>query len=405
MRSDALEGGLASLNVVFCSTSVGCGHTRASVAVHDALRARGQLEGATFVEALEHAPRWFAGFYRDGYLRAIRHAPRVVGAIYDRTDVGRRDRRPLGAVLDRGEDRVMRRFREHPALASADVVVSTHFMTTAVLGRMRQRGDLRAPLVTIVTDEHPHSVWLHPGCDLTCVASAAARTAAIAGGLEPARVEVTGIPIDPRFCMSSPAPFGTGGARPPMILVAGGGHGLGEIEEVVASLLRSLTNAVVVVVCGKNAALERAMRAIAGARPVDASVELRVLGYTNVMHELMAAADVMVGKPGGLSSTEARAVGLPMVLLRPIPGQEERNADMLVRIGAAVRSDRARDAGPTVAGILADPARHWAMRASASASGRPRAAFDVASRIGTLARAGSARRPAADDRVLGRIGA
>ena len=83
MRSDALEGGLASLNVVFCSASVGCGHTRASVAVHDALRARGQLAGATFVEALEHAPGWFAGFYRDGYLRAIQHAPRVVGAIYD----------------------------------------------------------------------------------------------------------------------------------------------------------------------------------------------------------------------------------------------------------------------------------------------------------------------------------
>ena len=65
MRSDALEGGLASLNVVFCSASVGCGHTRASVAVHDALRARGQLASATFVEALEHAPGWFAGFYRD----------------------------------------------------------------------------------------------------------------------------------------------------------------------------------------------------------------------------------------------------------------------------------------------------------------------------------------------------
>ena len=402
MRSDALEGGLASLNVVFCSASVGCGHTRASVAVHDALRARGQLAGATFVEALEHAPGWFAGFYRDGYLRAIQHAPRVVGAIYDRTDVPRRDRRPLGSLLDGGEDRILRRFREHPAFTSADVVVSTHFMTTAVLGRMRQRGDLRASLVTVVTDEHPHSVWLHRGCDLTCVASMAARTTAIAGGIDPARVEATGIPIDPKFCMSSPAPFATGESRTPMVLVAGGGHGLGEMEQVVRSMLDSPMRAIVVVVCGKNAELERAMRAIAEARPADAPVELRVLGYTNVMHELMAAADVMVGKPGGLSTTEARAVGLPMVLLRPIPGQEERNADMLVGIGAAVRADRARDAGSIVAGILADPARHWRMRAAASASGRPRAAFDIATRIGALARAGNA---SDGDRILGRIGA
>ena len=202
--------------------------------------------------------------------------------------------------------------------------------------------------------------------------------------------------------MSSPAPFATGESRTPMVLVAGGGHGLGEVEQVVRSMLDSPMRAIVVVVCGKNADLERAMRAIAEARPTDAPVELRVLGYTNVMHELMAAADIMVGKPGGLSTTEARAVGLPMVLLRPIPGQEERNADMLVGIGAAVRADRARDAGSMVAGILADPARHWRMRAAASASGRPRAAFDIATRIGALARAGNA---SDGDRILGRIGA
>jgi UDP-N-acetylglucosamine:LPS N-acetylglucosamine transferase len=179
------------VNVTFCSSSVGCGHTRASVAIHDALRARGQLSQATFIEALEHAPRWFSTVYRDGYLRAIRHAPRVVGAIYNSTDIPRRDRRPLGPALDRFEDRIMANFRAHPGLHAADVVVSTHFLTSALLGRMRLRGELQAPVVTVVTDEHPHAVWLHRGVDLTCVASRAARTAAIAGGMDPARVEVT----------------------------------------------------------------------------------------------------------------------------------------------------------------------------------------------------------------------
>jgi len=377
---------MTPMRITFCSSSVGCGHTRASVAIHDALRARGQLSEATFIEALEHAPRWFSSVYRDGYLRAIRHAPRIVGAVYNSTDIPRRDRRTLGPALDRFEDTVMGKFRAHPALHSADVVVSTHFLTSALLGRMRIRGELSAPVVTVVTDEHPHAVWLQAGVDITCVASRAARTAAIAGGMDPTRVEITGIPIDPHFCMTHQRSFAAPGSGRPMILVCGGGHGLGDIPTVVQSLIATSINCTIVVVCGKNAPLATAMAALQAQRSRGdlTGPELRVLGYTNAMHELMAAADLMVGKPGGLTTTEARAVGLPMVLLQPIPGQEERNADMLVAIGAAVRTSRAADAGPVAAAIIADPQRLQRMRMASSAAGNPRAAFDVASTISAL---------------------
>jgi processive 1,2-diacylglycerol beta-glucosyltransferase len=107
------------------------------------------------------------------------------------------------------------------------------------------------------------------------------------------------------------------------------------------------------------------------------------------MHDLMAESDLMVGKPGGLTTSEARALGLPMVLMRPIPGQEERNAQALVAAGAAVRVPRPGDVGTAVAAILASPDRLRAMRAAAASLGRPRAAFDVATRIEAIARAGS----------------
>ena len=385
MRTEQVIQTPRPLNVAFCSSSVGCGHTRASVAVHDALRARGQLSGATFIEALDHAPRWFRTVYRDGYLRAIRYAPRLVGAIYNSTDIPRRERRTLGPALDRFEDSVMTGFRTHPGLHAADVVVSTHFLTSALLGRMRTRGEMSAPVVTVVTDEHPHAVWLHQGVDLTCVASRAARSAAIAGGMDPNRVEVTGIPIDPRFCMTHQRSFAQTDHTRPMIVVCGGGHGLGDIPTVVRSLLSMELACTIVVVCGKNASLEFAMNALqVQSRSQLGGPELRVLGYTNAMHEIMAAADIMVGKPGGLTTTEARAVGLPMVLLQPIPGQEERNADMLVAIGAAVRTHRAADAGAVVAAIMTNPERLRRMRISASGAGNPRAAFDVAAGISAL---------------------
>lgn len=398
MRHDAPESGGAprAIAAAFCGASVGCGHGRAGLAVRDAMRVRGQLGQASFVDALEVAPGWFASAYRDGYLRAVRHAPRAVGAIYDRTDVPRHGRSGLRAVLDRVQDRILDGFRRHAALHGSDVVVSTHFLTSAVLGRMREDGSLRAPLVTIVTDEHPHAVWLHRGSDMTCVASPGARESAIAGGLDAAKVTVTGIPVDPRFGMALPRCPGGGRAS---VLVTGGGCGIGDIGPTVAAMLDALRDTDVTVVSGRNAALEAAMLVMQASRRGEASGNLlHVVGYTKVMHEFMAGADVLVGKPGGLTTTESRAIGLPMVLLRPIPGQEERNARMLVAAGAAARASGARDAAAHVAAILAEPVRLAGMRRASAALGRPRAAFDVAACV-----ADAVSRPAARcaDRIVG----
>jgi processive 1,2-diacylglycerol beta-glucosyltransferase len=294
------------------------------------------------------------------------------------------------------QDRILDGFRRHTALHGSDVIVSTHFLTSAILGRMRETGVLRSPLVTVVTDEHPHAVWLHRGSDMTCVASPAAREAAIAGGLDAARVAVTGIPVDPRFGMVSPRMHGTGR---PNVLVTGGGCGIGDVGPTVAAMLDELRDADVTVVSGRNAALESAMTALAASRRGESRGNaLHVVGYTKVMHEFMAGADVLVGKPGGLTTTEARALALPMVLLRPIPGQEERNARMLVGAGAAARATGPADAAVHVAAILADPARLAGMRRAAAALGRPRAAFDVAACV-----ADAVCRPAAHcaDRIVG----
>lgn len=385
MYIDLQESAGGNHTIAFCSAAVGCGHGRASLAVRDAMRARGHLAEATFIDALEHAPRWFSCIYRDGYLQAVRHVPRAVGAMYDRSDIPRRDRRFLGPMLDKFEDRVLRNFRRHPGFARANAVVSTHFLTTAVLGRMRLRGELTCPLITIVTDEHPHAVWLHPGSDLTCVASATARNTAIAGGIHPLRVEVTGIPIDPRFCMAPPRILASeSGGSEPVVVVSGGGCGLGNIPVVVKSILLAAPSARIVVVCGKNAQLEQRLQMIKGSlQPADER-RLQVIGYTKEMHAIMSAADLLVGKPGGLTTTEARALGLPMVLLQPIPGQEERNASMLCELGAAVQANNAHDAGQQVSNILSNQQLHWRMRAAASSSGRPRAAFDAASRIAAM---------------------
>ena len=160
---------------------------------------------------------------------------------------------------------------------------------------------------------------------------------------------------------------------------------MGPIESLVEALVESLPAAAqLVIVAGRNEALgERLARRAQGAR-----VPARVLGFTSEMHEWMALADLLVSKPGGLTSSEALACGLPLVVANPIPGQETRNATMLFEEGAAMSGENPYTVGPRVARLLADPRRLARLRDNARRLGRPRAAFDVSRQLPDLLAAG-----------------
>lgn len=366
--------------VVLASADVGCGHARAAAAVAMGLRTLRPGIVSEVVDALEMAPGWFVKFYRDGYLRTIERFPKVAGWVYDRTDT---PGVPSGEQLDvRFEAAALARFCDAEAVRSADVVVCTHFLCARVLSRRKEAGTLRARLVVVVTDQHPHAYWRVPGAELFLVASEAAREEMIRQGVDPRKVEVTGIPIEPRFA----EPIDRAAARRkldlpddrPVVLITGGGLGLGGIERVFEAMMSARQGGGVggcpVLVCGRNEAMydEMVRRFGAGGQGH------RVLGLTTRMHELMAAADLMVGKPGGLTTSEALAVGLPMVLLEPLPGQEERNAAALVNAGAGVLEPDPTRAGALAAELARDRARLTTMREAAARLGRPRSALHAA---------------------------
>jgi processive 1,2-diacylglycerol beta-glucosyltransferase len=161
------------------------------------------------------------------------------------------------------------------------------------------------------------------------------------------------------------------------LLVSAGGFGVGPVERLVRSLLelsRPAQAPQVVVICGRSAELKAALDALAASRPPDAGVRLHVVGYTTAMDEYMAAADLLIGKPGGLTTSEALARGLVMVIVNPIPGQEERNADHLLEEGVAIRCNNLPVLPDKIERLLADPARLAAMRANVGRLARPRAA-------------------------------
>ena len=362
--------------VLICTADVGCGHGRAANAVTMAMRTAQPGIQVRQVDVLETTPRWFNRVYRDLYLSIATRLPKLNGHFYRRTDV-------FGIPAHRGitsaiEARALAQLCDDHRLHDADLIVCTHFLCARVLSRMREHGRLPQRLAVVVTDQHPHAVWRVPHADLFFVASDEAAAEMRRNGIDGAKIRVSGIPIDARFGDPLPQALARQRHHIPadarVVLVTGGGLGLGGIDQALDGILDASSDAYAVVVCGRNESLFRELTA----RTAAISHRCKVVGLTQRMHELMAAADVMVGKPGGLTTSEAIATGLPMVLLRPLPGQEEHNADAMTGAKVAVLQPDPFTAGQTAARIVRDDAQLSQMRSATHAIRRPAASATVA---------------------------
>lgn len=374
------------MNILILHASVGAGHTRAAKAVAAALALEAPDANAVVVDALDLARPLFKRVYATGYLDLVNRAPALFGWLFEVTD-----RRPgPGAVGDRLRRAATRwgarGLLDLLELGDWDAVVSTHFLPPELIAGLKKRGRFTAPLLTVVTDYDAHRIWVHEPCEGYSVAGALAAASLRAHGVPAASISVTGIPVDPAFSVpcdrdAARRAFGLSGGRP-VVLQSAGGHGVGPLEDTYRALLGSTVPSEIVVVCGRN---EEARRKLAKIRP-PARHRAKVLGFTDRMRELMSAADLLVTKPGGLTVSEALACGLPMVLIDPIPGQEERNADYLLENGAAVKAGSPAALTGKTEDLLSTPARLAEMRRRALRLGRRRAAFTVARQVLELAR-------------------
>jgi processive 1,2-diacylglycerol beta-glucosyltransferase len=374
---------LSPRRILILSASVGAGHLRAAEAVEKACRLLHPDAEVRHVDVLDLTPPLFRKLYGHGYLALVNRAPALLGILYDRSN-----RPPAGRAgdairlaIDRLNTRPFVSFLED---FRPDAVCHTHFLPAGIVGHLKARGRLRFPQAVVVTDFDVHRFWVCPRVDRLFVARDENRTHLKALGVRPDRVRVTGIPVDPVFSgrpdlKALRAKHGIDSKRP-LLLVLCGGFGVGPVEAILDRLWGSLTAAQAVVVTGRNESL----RIRLARRVRRAPFPTRVLGFTGEMHEWMALASLLITKPGGLTTSEALACGLPMVVVNPIPGQETRNAVMLYERGAAISGENPYTLGARIADLLASPDRLAALRRAARRLGRPRAAFEVAEELGRL---------------------
>jgi processive 1,2-diacylglycerol beta-glucosyltransferase len=363
-----MESHLRRVSVL--SAGVGAGHVRAGEAV--VMGFQEALPGAKVVkqDVLEEAGSGFRALYRDAYVKLASSTPRLVGWLYDRADAPWQSRWYGAAVERLALRRWMRQILQDPP----DIAVCTHFLPAALLCHLRRRHGLPSRMVTVVTDLDVHGLWLDGRADLWCVAVEEAREVMISAGVRPETVRVTGIPIHAEFGRlpsraEARARLGLDPSRP-LVLFSTGGCCLGPVERTFAQLLSLRDIANVVAICGHNQTALARLRALLPSRQ---NQQARLEGFTNDMPSWMAAADLLVGKPGGLTSSEARAAGLPLAAIHPIPGQEERNLAHLLEWGAAIACHTPATLAWRVRGLLTDPQRLARMSSAARASARPHA--------------------------------
>jgi processive 1,2-diacylglycerol beta-glucosyltransferase len=368
--------------LLILSVSAGNGHVRAAQALAATAQSLAPPCTAVHTDAMAHVAGGFRKVYTDWYIQLVNRAPELWSYLHQRTDTtphhapSQRLRRGIERLSTGALVREIR--REKP-----DAVICTHFLPAELLMRERNRGRIDYPVWLQITDYDLHNMWLIPGMAGYLAATQEVAFRLRARGIPADRIHVTGIPVMPAF--SEPdvpalarntcaAELGLDPSRP-VLLMASGGAGVGDLPSMVERVLGlgGDGNFQVIAVAGRNVEAHGKLQALAARHPG----RVVAVGFTNEMHKMMAAADLVVTKPGGLTVSECLALGKPMLLISPIPGQEEHNAGFLMEEGAAWLAYDAIGLDYKVARLMADPAKLANMAARSRALGKPQAARAV----------------------------
>ena len=365
--------------IAILTLSVGSGHVRAAEVIQRALVDGGDNVEVRTIDVLENAQSWFLWLYVWPYWVMLRRAPWMWRWLFERRLRKRhRSTAPRG-LFRRGCAEVLRQLKAF----APRLVIATEVGAAEIAALGRREGWFNAPVLAVQTDFQTEPPWVQREIDVYCVGGEEAKVQLIGWGVSPNRVLVSGIPIDPAFALPFDKAellraFGLDPQRP-VVLVMGGGMGPAPLDKVVEVLELCGLPLQVLAVCGHNQKMRERVERLRSIVALD----LHVFGWTDTVPELMAVADLLISKPGGVTAAEALAIGLPMVLTHPIPGPEERHLHYLEQQSVAVRVRALGEIPQLVSRLFTDREKLSDMARRARELARP----DAARAISRVARA------------------
>lgn len=372
-RNRALPEDSSGQRVLIMSVGAGNGHIKAAEALEKTFAADTRVLDVVNNDALQYTNKLFRDFYSKFYASLIKSAPNFLGWWYKTSDEPWRTdtmRHMIDRLNTKPLVRFIREFDPH-------ITVCTHFMPAGIISHLIANRQLQAHLSIVVTDFDFHAMWLSRSFQRYFVAIEETRAYLEMLGLPSDRITVSGIPIDPVFqsainreeeCRRLELD-----SAKPILLLSAGAIGQGPTEFMVERLMNLRHYAQTIVICGRNEELRHRVRQVVNGH----ADRFKVMGYTHDMDKLMKTADLFIGKPGGMTSSEAMACGLPMCIVTPIPGQEERNSDHLLEEGIAVKCNDLSTLGFKIERLLDEPERLARMRLNARRFAQPDASATI----------------------------
>lgn len=368
--------------ILILSASVGNGHTIAAESLKKAFQINKLADEVRHEDTLKFTNPLFRRLYGKAYIDLVNSAPEVLGWMYDQLDEPwKNEKRRL--FLDKlNTQPFVKMVREY----DPDWIVCTHFLPAEIVSDLKTRGKLDSPQAIVVTDFDMHALWLCRNFEHYFVALDETRAYLETLGFPAEKIRVSGVPIDPVFgeSRSKTEMREKYGLDPeiPTVILSLGGFGVGRIDTLIDAL-RSIRRPIqILTMCGRNEEMKKQLEL--SAKQANGRARIVPVGYTKAMDEYMSASDLIIGKPGGLTTCEALAKGLVFVIVNPIPGQEERNSDHLLENWVAIRSNNPATLGYKIEQLLEDPKKLDLMRRNALNFARPRAAFDIADTLLSL---------------------
>ncbi len=367
--------------VLILSASAGAGHIRAAQAVEMAFLRLNAARNIRNVDTLQYTNKLFEKLYSRAYIELVDKAPDLFGWLYDHYDQPwRHERRRL--AFDKLNARP---FIKMLTEFAPEMTVCTHFLPAEIISWLKHKHRLSTRQAIVVTDFDLHALWLCRHYEHYFVALDETKAHLEQLGVPPEKITVSGIPIDPVFAESKDKiqmrhKLGLDPGLP-AILLSAGGFGVGPVEMLIQSLTHMHNKAQLIAVCGRNEELKGRIEKLIPRLAENCPLKIFPLGYTTQMDEYMSAVDLLLGKPGGLTTSEALAKALPLVIVNPIRGQEERNSDHLLEEGAAIRCNNLPVIAYKIDKLLDDPARLASMRANTLRLGRPDAAIEIVGKL------------------------
>lgn len=350
------------------------GHHNATIAIENALRILEPRTEILNINSFNYTNPLLEKLINKAYLGVIKKTPHIWDYLYDNPSVLKKVK-GLKEVIHKSNFRKLKILFEE---FNPDVVACTQAFPCGIVADYKEAFNVKLPLAGILTDFLPHAYWLYPQVNYYVVASEDAKSRLVKEGVPEQKIKILGIPVDSKFSFSLERKrivqnLGID-LNLPTILVMGGGQGIGPIKQIILQLTKLKLVFQLIVVAGTNKKLMNWLKK----RELYSHKKLIIFEYVNYIEELMEISTLIVTKPGGLTTAESLAKGLPLVIVKPIPGQEANNAKYLLKKGVAIEIDKIKDINSQIEAILTNQNRLRQMRNSALALGKPRSALDIA---------------------------